>query len=587
MVTRRRALLAIVASGLLAATGATAQAPGDFGHSGTGGAHGAQYARYAAATDHAQASLAAAEILEAGGTAADAAAAAMLALGVVSPASSGLGGGGFALYYRADDRSLTFLDFREAAPAASTADMFAGAEARADDGPLSQPSQLGGLASGVPGEGAGIDELLRRFGVLDRARVVAPAIRFAADGFEADAGLAGLSEFFGAQMRADPTMAAWFEPGQETLRAGQVIRRPRLAQTLRAFARAGAAALYRGRTAREIAAASRRAGGIMTAEDLAAYRVTEREPLSAVRFGLRWVTAPPPSAGGFTMLQSLALLERWVPAERRRMDADFLHALAESWKGPFVDRQFYFGDPSHVALPLEALGAPERIAARARAFHPTLAIAASEYALPLTDTDGIAQRDNAGTSHLCVVDAAGNVAAVTTTVNLPFGARYSAAGIVMNDEMDDFAREIGRDNAFGLPGGAPNLPGPGRRPVSTMSPTIVLDDEGPVLCVGASGGSRIVTAVQQVALRTLLFGEPLPAAVAAPRIHHQGMPNQLRTEEFAPLEPALLAALVARGHVHEPIRNVATVQAIHIRRGGGPRLVAASDPRKGGRPAGD
>ena len=194
--------------------------------------------------------------------------------------------------------------------------------------------------------------------------------------------------------------------------------------------------------------------------------------------------------------------------------------------------------------------------------------------------------DNAGTTHLCVVDADGNVASVTTTVNLPFGARFTAGGIVMNDEMDDFSRAGGQANAFGLVGGHRNLPGPWKRPVSTMSPTIVLENGEPVLCVGASGGSRIVTATQQVAMNVLLHGMDAAEAVAAPRIHHQAIPAALRVEKIAPLDSTLQEALVARGHTIEPIHNVANVQAIVIDQSGERRLHAASDPRKGGRPAG-
>ncbi|MEO0326408.1 MAG: gamma-glutamyltransferase [Myxococcota bacterium] len=233
--------------------------------------------------------------------------------------------------------------------------------------------------------------------------------------------------------------------------------------------------------------------------------------------------------------------------------------------------------------------AEERIAARSGAFHPTLAMPAADYDRPLfAEEDAVHQSDNVGTSHLCVVDGEGNVAAVTTTVNLPFGARYTAAGIVMNDEMDDFASAVGEMNAFGLPGGAPNLPGPGKRPISSMTPTIVLGPDGrPALCAGAAGGSRIVTATQQVALHHLVFGLPLGEALAAPRVHNQGAPDQLRTENVMPMDEARIAALVARGHTHEPIRNIANAQVISIvRDGDGVTLTAASDPRKGGRPAG-
>ena len=552
-----------------------------------------EYGRYAVAADQAVASRAGAQILEAGGNAADAAAATMLALGVANPASSGMGGGGFLLYYRASDQSLTFLDFRERAPAASTPDMYDGAPDPMP-GPASSASQLHGLASGVPGEPAGIEAMVRRFGTLPLARIAEPARRMATNGVSVSAAVSRMSAAFGEQMKRDPVMRGWFGPDAALLPVGQRLRQPELARTLHAFGRQGAAAIYRGRIAREIVRANNRFGGKMTLQDLADYEVVERQPASAERFGYRWVTAPPPSAGGFTLLQSLAILEglpeRWRPVQEGQLaNAAFLHALAESWKGPFLDRERYFGDPDHVELPLDRLMAPERIRARIDAFHPTLAMPPEDFDFPLERAEPeIVQSDNAGTSHLCVVDAEGNVAAVTTTVNLPFGARYTAAGIVMNDEMDDFARAVGEANAFGLIGGAPNLPGPGKRPVSTMSPTIILDGEGrPILCAGAAGGSRIVTAIQQVAMNQLLMGLSVEEALAAPRIHHQGHPNALRVEEFAPLPEALLDRLVTRGHEPDSIRNVANVQTIRIvRTDDGVRLIAGSDPRKGGRPAG-
>ena len=549
------------------------------------------YSEYAVATDHALASQAGAEILAAGGNAADAAAAAMLALGVVSPGSSGLGGGGFALYYDAESGETTFLDFRERAPAAATADMFEGQEPVEGRGSL--PSQYGGKATGVPGEPAGIAELLERFGSKPKGEIVAPAVRYAEDGFEVTPYIARLSSFFGEQMRRDDLMRTWFEGDATALRGGQTIRNPELARTLRDFGRQGARPFYRGRIAREIVRANREHGGIMTMRDLRDYEVVEREPLEARRVGFRWVTAPPPSAGGYTMLGSLGLLERWIPAARREQAGpELMHAFAESWKGPFWDRASYFGDPDHVDVPVAALLDDERIARRATQYRPTLAIPFEWYATPLPrETERAEQPDNPGTSHLCVVDSEGNVASITTTVNLPFGARYTAAGMVMNDEMDDFASEVGEQNAFGLPGGAPNLPGPGKRPVSTMSPTIVFDEGGrPVLCVGAAGGSRIVTATQQVAWHALVRGLDAAEALSFPRVHHQGEPDTLRVETERPLPADVVEALRARGHTIEEVGHSAVVQLIRIRHDGsgeGPRFVAVSDPRKGGRPAGE
>ena len=546
--------------------------------------YAAAFSQYAVAADNPHASAAGAEILAAGGNAADAAAATMLALGVASPASSGLGGGGFALYYDAASGETTFLDFRERAPLAASAGMFD--EAPEGEGPASSASQLGGLATGVPGEAAGIAMLVDSFGSLPLARLVEPALRMAREGVPISAVVARYSGYFGAQLRNDPLMRTWFEGGAAALRPGQLLRRETLARTLERFGRLGARAIYRGPIAREIVRRNRELGGILTMRDLSEYRVVTRAPLVGDHLGFRWVTAPPPSAGGFTLLSSLEILSR-IPERWRESEDARLHALAESWKGPFLDRQRYFGDPDHVALPLEALSATSRIDARAAAFHPNLAMVPEVYALPLApDELQIVQPDNAGTSHLCVVDAAGNVASITTTVNLPFGARYTAAGIVMNDEMDDFARAVGEENAFGLVGGAANLPGPGKRMVSTMSPTIVFDDEGAVLCIGAAGGSRIVTATEQVALSTLTHGLDPAEAIRAPRIHHQGMPNTLRSEEFAPLSEALIERLVARGHAHETVHHVAVVQMIRVGRGSEPRLMAVSDPRKGGEPRG-
>jgi gamma-glutamyltranspeptidase/glutathione hydrolase len=541
--------------------------------------HSAVFKRDAVAADHAAASQAGAEILAAGGNAADAAAATMLALGVVNPASSGLGGGGFALYYCAKDGSLTFLDFRERAPRAATATMFEDVAER-PDGPASAPSQLGGLAVGVPGEPAGIEALVTRFGNLPLREVVGPALRLAEEGVPVSEALAAMGSAFEGQLRKDPVMATW------DLRAGATLRRPGLARVLRAFAEKGAAVIYGGVIGQEMVAAVQKHGGIVTLQDLRAYRVRTRTPLEATAFGYRWVTAPPPSAGGFTMIQSLLILERAV-GPKPPYGAPLLHAMAESWKGPFRDRERYFGDPDQVILPLDQMMSETRIAARAALAGDGTAHPSAEYDLPIEwPRTNITMPDNAGTSHLCVVDAAGNVASVTTTVNLPFGARFTGGGVVMNDEMDDFASAIGNANAFGLVGGARNLPGPWKRPVSTMSPTIVFEDGKAVLCIGASGGSRIVTATQQVAMNILLQGMTAGEAVAAPRIHDQGDPDTLRVEVVAPLDSALQDALRARGHHIKPIHNIANVQLIEIERSPERLLHAASDPRKGGRPAG-
>jgi len=550
------------------------------------------YEHYAVAAHHPLASQAGAEVLAAGGNAADAAAATMLALGVVTPQSSGLGGGGFALYYRASDQSVHYFDFREEAPSAATAEMFERREGD-DDDTAANRSRAGGLAVGVPGEPAGIAALIETVGSGDvtRSQIAAPAIRYAREGWETSDSWERYSRWLGESMRADPTFRRWFPAGSDVIPGGHRITNPEHARTLQAFAAGGAAPFYTGRIAREIVRRVRAEGGILTAEDLASYEVRRRDPVVGEHFGHRWVSAPPPSAGGVTMLASLALLERWLPESRRAEDSPYLrHALVESWKGTYTDRHHYLGDPDHVNVPIDALLTAERADARAELFHPMIAQRTERYDLPVAGREPPRPAQpggDHGTSHFCVVDAEGNVASVTTTVNLPFGARFSAAGIVMNDEMDDFAREVGEPNAFGLVGGAPNLPGPGRRPLSSMSPTIVFDGDGPILCAGAAGGSRIITATEQVLLFSVLFGDTPGEALARRRVHHQGIPRTTRYEEG--MDEAMLEGLRRRGHALEELSHSANVQIIRLVRGddGEVRLIAASDPRREGRPAGD
>ncbi len=551
----------------------------------------ATYARFAVATDHPEASAAGAEVLAAGGTAADAAAAAMLALGVAGPASSGLGGGGFALYYRASDHSVTFLDFRETAPAAATAAMLNPPPAPAGAGDAgAAPTRAAGLAVGILGEPRGIEEMLRRFGTIGRERVVAPAIRLAEEGFTPSEYVASYSQRFAAVLRRDALGRTWLPEGSDAIRAGVPLRNPMLAQTLRSFAAQGAQVFYEGALAEEIVRATRAIGGVMTADDLRGYRVVERQPLSAERYGHRWVTAPPESAGGYTLLTSLGLLERWLPSGGARpSEVDALHAMAESWRAPFIDRARYFGDPDFVRVPMAALMAPERLATRAALFDAAHSRPSRDYDQPLPDGPSAALAPvpvGSGTSHICVVDAEGNVASVTTTINIPFGAGVSVGGFWLNNELDDFTVPPAPGApAPALPTGTFNQPAAGRRPVSTMTPTIVFRGADPVLCVGGSGGTRIVTSVVQAAWRAIVLNDAVAEAVAHPRVHQAAQPDVLSTE--AALDAAVVEGLRTRGHQTDPLRFGAVVQAIRITRGAdGVRLDAASDPRKGGRPAG-
>ncbi len=549
----------------------------------------ATYALHAVAADHPLASAAGEAILARGGNAADAAVATVLALGVVSSASSGLGGGGFALYYRASDRTLTFLDFRERAPMAATPSMYARREGD-DDAAAAQRSITGGLAVAVPGEPAGLDAILTRFGSgrVARSDVSGPAERLAR-GWPASRYVAMYSGMVAGNLAQDPVLGSFLPPGGGAIVEGSSLHNVPLARTLHEFGAHGSRSFYRGAIARSIVAEVSAHGGVLTAEDLAAYEVRDRAPLRASRYGFDIGTAPAPSAGGMTMLASLAFLERVMPAPLHE-GAGLRHALAESWLGPFADRQRYWGDPDFTPIPLDALTTDERLDARAALFDPWRARRMADFALPLDDAPppSVDPGDDHGTSHVCIVDEEGNVMSLTTTVNMPFGARFTAEGIVLNDEMDDFAREIGEGNGFGLVGGAPNLPGPGHRPVSTMSPTIAFANGLPVFCVGGSGGSRIVTAVEQVLVFALLLGDTPAEAVDRGRVHHQGMPATLSTEIRLPAD--LVLALAARGHdLSAPVEGSANVQAIRIVRaadGTITGLEAASDPRKDGEPRG-
>lgn len=547
----------------------------------------ARFTRYAVASDNAYASSAGAEILGGGGNAADAVVATALALGVVSPVSSGLGGGGFLLYYRAADRTTSFVDFREEAPAAFRADTFSPRDGETEE-QAAQRSVVGGQAMGVPGEPLGFETILARYGSgrVDRRAIGAPAQRLAQGGWNASRFTSMYSTRMAAGLRDDPVLARFLPPGAASIEVGARLTNPALARTIDVFRRQGAAPFYRGAIAREIVRAATRRGGVLTMADLAAYHVPIRAPLEAERFGYRFVTAPPPSAGGFTMLQSLGLLERWLPHPRE--GARLRHALAESWKGGFLDRSQYAGDPDHVEVPIERLTSEARLDARAPLFDPFHARPMEGYRLDDTDGAGVNPIPHGfGTSHICVVDEEGNVASMTTTVNIPFGARFTVGGMVMNDQMNDFARVVTEEEGRRV-GGTPNLPGPHRRPVSTMSPTIVFRDGEPVLCVGGSGGSRIVTATEQVALFHLVLGRSLEDSVATPRVHHQGRPDSLAYEETSyarPMDPRILEGLRVRGHELTPIDASAIVQAIGIERdeGGAIRgLEAVADPRKDG-----
>jgi gamma-glutamyltranspeptidase/glutathione hydrolase len=517
------------------------------------------------ASDAPLASRVGVEIMKAGGNAVDAAVAVGFALAVVYPEAGNLGGGGFTIVRMADGR-VASVDYREVAPLAATRNMFLD-----DSGHLSRKSVVGPLASGVPGSAAGLVAQHQRFGQLPLARVVAPAIRLAEDGFEVDSALsASLARDSG--LIAQFAGAAVFLPNGQRLAVGTRLRQPALARTLRAIADSGAAGFYSGAIGTRMADDLRAAGSIITAEDLARYKPEWREPLRATYHGHTLVTMPPP-ASGLTMIEALNILEPFDPSPAG--SARNAHLLASSLQRAFIDRNSLVGDPAFVKVPVDHL-TDKSYAAKLRA-----SIGARATATPSVTTT---MREGSHTTAYSVVDAAGNAVSTTTTINELYGSGVylPSVGFFMNDEMDDFAANPGKPNVFGLVQGEQNAIEPGKRMLSSMLPTIMLDRAGrPLLVVGGRGGPRIISGVMQTIVNVIDHRMALADAINAPRIHHQALPDTLRYEAGYP--EAALDSLRIMGYATKLIPTVASVNGI-LRTATG--WVGYSDRRSGGRPAG-
>jgi gamma-glutamyltranspeptidase/glutathione hydrolase len=532
----------------------------------------------AVASGHALATAAGLAALRDGGNAVDAAVATALALAVVYPEAGNLGGGGFAVVrMRGEVRAL---DFRETAPAAARGDMYLDARGR----PRPEASTVGPLAAGAPGSPSGLYELHHALGKLPWARVVAPAIRLARDGFEVDAHLhAVLAEEAHRRLLGKfPESAAVWLPGGQALAAGTRLRLPELAATLESYAERGPAAVASGPVAAAVAAASRRHGGVLAAADLAAYRPAWREPLRFTAFGWQLATMPLPSAGGIVLGQSCAMLERLGWAALPRSGADRAHLLAEVFRRAFADRVL-LGDPATSrATPADLLD-PRWIAARAAGIDRARATPSSELA-PWPGMPAAAGAAHRGgeTTHLSAVDGEGNAVALTTTLNSLFGCGLFVPEIgFLNDEMDDFATALGAaaagaTAAASLPQGEANAVAPGKRMLSSMAPTIAWRG-GELIALGARGSLRIPTYTAQVLLDLLVDHDALQAAVDRPRLHHQGVPDRLEAEPGALSEEAA-RELARRGH-RIAVRASDTGRVNAVRRLAGGGFEAAVDPR--------
>ncbi len=526
------------------------------------------------AADNAAASAAGAALLAAGGDAVDAAVATALMLGVVQPFASGIGGGGFAVVQRADGSALA-LDFREMAPAAASADMYL--DEKGDVIP--EASTRGPKAAGVPGELAGLYALHQRFGTRPWAEVVAPALTAAREGFPVGRLLHKRIKQRKDLIAARPALARVFLTADgEPLPVGHVMQRPDLARTLDAVGREGPKAFYEGDVARRIAAAMQADGGLVTLADLKAYAPKERPLVRAKVMGFEVLSMPPPSSGGAVIVQVLQALEGVELKALGHNSSAYLHRLAEALKHGFADRARVMGDPDFTPVPLEEMLAPTNAARIKGAFRPDTTLPRGAYG----GSYGVPE--DGGTTHFSVVDARGNAVALTSTINTSFGCAWIAGdtGVLLNNEMDDFVAKPGVPNSFGLIGREANAIQPGKRPLSSMSPTIVLDEKGAVkLVVGGSGGPTIITGTLQVLLNVMVFGMDVREAVEAPRIHHQWVPELLFVSRDLPRD--VHEGLKRRGHGIKPVGRYNAVQVIER---GAEWQEGASDPSKMGRPAG-
>lgn len=508
------------------------------------------------------------DILKAGGNAVDAAAAVGFALAVVHPAAGNIGGGGFMVMRMNNGRTYA-LDYRETAPAAATRDMFLDA-----NGNLTDKSRVGHLASGVPGSVAGMLEAQARFGKLSRAAILNPAIRLARDGFILDAHHASSLRSAARQLsRFEASAKQFLIDGNVGPADGARLTQPDLARTLEAIRDQGRDGFYRGWVADSLAAEMRRGGGIMTAADLAGYQPVWRDPIRINYRGYTIWSMPPASSGGATLAMILNILEPYGPLPHFGTP-QLMHLEAEAMRRAFTDRNRYMGDPAFEHVPLNWLVSK----AHADTLRADIDLTKATPTPPFDPR--IVEGNN--TTHYSVVDADGNAVSTTTTINFGYGSFVTVrgAGFLLNNEMDDFAAAPGRPNGFGLVQGEVNAIEPGKRMLSAMTPSIVLDRAGALkMVVGSPGGPTIITQVFHVISNVLDHGMSLADAVAAPRTHHQALPDELRIEGPGGFSDATLAALRALGHTLDVGGGWGDFQAIMRSPGG---WTGVSDPRAAG-----
>nr|WP_233212709.1 gamma-glutamyltransferase [Collimonas sp. PA-H2] len=518
------------------------------------------------------------DVLKDGGNAVDAAVAVGYALAVVYPAAGNIGGGGFMTIQLADGRK-TFLDFREKAPLAATANMYLDKNGNV----VPNLSTKGHLAVGVPGTVSGMELALSKYGTMKRATVIAPAIKYAEEGFVLDQGDVDMLETATEVFKKDAAdSGAIFLNHGEPYRVGQKLVQKELAKTLREIGAKGSDGFYKGWVAQAIVNSSQAGKGIITQSDLDQYKTRELAPVECDYRGYHVVSAPPPSSGGVVICEIMNILEGYPMQNLGFRSAQAMHYQIEAMRHSYVDRNSYLGDPDYVKNPLVRL-LDKDYAAKIRAVIDPHKAGVSQDIKP-----GVAPHEGSNTTHYSIVDKWGNAVSVTYTLNDWFGAGVMASktGIMLNDEMDDFTAKIGVPNMYGLVQGEANAIAPGKRPLSSMSPTIVTKDGKTVMVVGTPGGSRIITATLLTMLNVIDYGMNIQEAVDAPRFHQQWLPEATNIEAFT-LSPDTQKILEGWGQkfaVPQPFNHVAAILVGAPSLGGKPvgknRFYGANDPRR-------
>ncbi|MEJ2593214.1 MAG: gamma-glutamyltransferase [Candidatus Thiodiazotropha sp.] len=517
----------------------------------------------AVATAHPLATEAAHQILRQGGNAFDAAVAASAVLAVVEPYSSGIGGGGFWLLHREADGFEIMVDGRERAPLAANRDLFLDAKGEV----VPRLSIDGALAAGIPGEPAALAHIAKKYGRLPFGQALEPAIRIAREGFPVDEHYRRMATWRLEVLRKSADAASIFLQQGEVPEKGYLIRQPALAQTLERLAQSGEAGFYQGETANRLVAGVKAAGGIWSLDDLAAYKVVEREPVRGSYMGLKITSAAPPSSGGVALITMLNILQGFdlpAVAEPQRT-----HLIVEAMRRAYRDRAEYLGDPDYVDVPVAALIHPWYAAGLARDIQMDKAS---------SSLGNLDLQEGHHTTHFSILDKEGNRVAATLSVNYPFGSGVVApgTGVLLNDEMDDFSASPGVPNVYGLVGGEANAIAGGKRMLSSMSPTFV-EDDGQVAVLGTPGGSRIITMVL-LGILDMAQGKGPHDWVSRPRFHHQYLPNRIEFEPDA-FSETLQSALKKMGHhLHRLDHRYGNMQAVYWNKRTG-KVEAASDPR--------